>query len=134
MKSDSDLSKTSLLSLGLSYVKGFGKLLSLEKNYVKQEISQGISISAVSAAVAIAGLIFLAIGGLTLIVCAVLVLNIWLAPWLSALIVAGTFLVIGLILALIGILNIKKGMNRAGSSITKAKEDIRWVRRKSEKK
>jgi membrane protein len=125
-----EIPKVSFLALVWAYVTGIKKLAGLEKAYVKKELGAGLSQMPVGLAVAIAGVILLALGGLMLLVTTVLVLCIWLQPWAAALIVAGGLLVLGGVVALIGVLNAKKNLARARAPFGQVGKDIKCLRQK----
>jgi uncharacterized membrane protein YqjE len=106
------------------------KLAGMEKAYVKKEVKAGLSQAPVGLALAVAGLILLALGGLMFLVTLVLILCIWLQPWAAALIVAGALVIPGILLALIGLIKAKKDLARARASFSQAGKDIKCLRQK----
>ncbi|MBN1636962.1 MAG: phage holin family protein [Deltaproteobacteria bacterium] len=125
-----ELARKSIISLIVQFFRLIKKLISLEKHYVKQEISKVASFSGKWLAVSIGGLVLLALGGLCLLVTIILVLNVWFVPWASALIVTIVLLVLGGIIALIGMMKLKKGMNEAKTALDMVGEDVRCAREK----
>ena len=125
-----EIPKLSLPALIWTYLKGIKKFAGMEKAYVKKEIKAGLSQAPVGLALAVAGLVLLALGGLLLLVISVLVLCIWLPPWLAAIIVAGVLVILGILLALIGLIKAKKDIARAKASFSQAGKDIKCLRQK----
>jgi hypothetical protein len=125
-----EIPKLSLPALIWTYLKGIKKFVGMEKAYVKKEIKAGLSQAPVGLALAVAGLVLLALGGLFLLVTSVLVLCIWLPPWLAALIIAGVLVILGILFALIGLIKAKKDIARAKASFSQARKDIKWLRQK----
>ncbi|HEY9162220.1 MAG TPA: phage holin family protein [Desulfomonilia bacterium] len=125
-----EIPKLSLPALVLTYLKGIMKLAGMEKAYVKKEVKAGLSQAPVGLALAVAGLILLALGGLMFLVTSVLILCIWLQPWAAALIVAGALVIPGILLALIGLIKAKKDLARARASFSQAGKDIKCLRQK----
>ena len=127
---NNELTRRSIISLIVQFIRLIRKLFTLEKQYVKQEISNVASFSGKWLAVSIGGLVLLTLGGLCLLVTIILVLNIWFVPWASALIVAVVLLVLGGIIALIAMMKLKKGMNEAKTALDMVGEDVRCAREK----
>jgi VIT1/CCC1 family predicted Fe2+/Mn2+ transporter len=125
-----DIAKVSSFKLIGTYIKGAKRLATLEKQYVGQVLGVHIKNISLGLILAIAGCVCLALGGFVLLVAIVLYLNTWFMPWASALIVTVALLLIGLVLALIGLLNMKKDIEKAKSTFDQVGEDIRWVRQK----
>jgi ABC-type transport system involved in cytochrome bd biosynthesis fused ATPase/permease subunit len=121
-----NVSTIGLISRFIQLIKRFADQ---EKLYVKQTVEGSLKTSLPGAVLAIAGLVFLALGGIFCLVTAVLVLNIWFAPWASALIVTAGLLLIGLVLALVGVLKVKKGVTAAKTNLGQVKEDLRWLKK-----
>ena len=91
------------------------------KELVPQQISDEIKLATtvlkgkglslgMAAALAAGALVVVLLFVIAVVVTLVNVLAIWLQPWVSALIVAGFFLIIALILALVGVSKVKKAM------------------------
>jgi hypothetical protein len=125
-----EIPKLSLPALIWSYLKGIKKFAGLEKKYVKKEVGAGLSQAPLGVVIAVAGLVLLALGGLLLLVTSILVLCLWLQPWAAALIVAGVLVVLGILLALIGLVKAKKDIARAKASFSQAGKDIKCLRQK----
>lgn len=125
-----ELPKLSLPAIVWAYLKGIKRLAGLEKEYVKKEVGAGLSQAPVGIAVAVAGLVLLALGGLMLLVTLVLLLCIWLQPWAAALIVAGGLILLGGVFALAGLIKAKKSIARAKTSFSQAGKDIKCLRQK----
>ncbi len=125
-----EIPKLSLPALIMAYLKGLKKFAGLEKAYVKNEIGAGLSQAPIGIVLAIAGLILLALGGLLLLVTSVLVLCIWLQPWAAALIIAGALVVLGILIALTGLVKAKRDIARAKASFSQAGKDIKCLRQK----
>lgn len=125
-----DVSKVHVFKLLGAYLKGAKQLATLEKQYVGQEVGARVKTLSIGLVLAIAGLVLLALGGLVLLVAVILFLNTWFLPWASALIVTAVLLLIGLILAAIGLVQVKKDVGQTKATFDQVGEDIRWVRRK----
>jgi hypothetical protein len=119
----------STIGLITRFVQLIKKFSSQEKLYVKGVIDGSLKTSVPGVALAVAGLVFIAIAGIFSLVTLVLVLNLWFAPWVSALIVTAFFMVCGLILALVGLLKVKKGIGAARTNLGQVKEDLRWLKK-----
>lgn len=105
------------------------RFASQEKAYVKQVVESSAKTSLPGVALACAGLVFLALSGIFLLVTAVLILNIWFVPWASALIVTAFLMLSGLVLGLIGLLKVKQGVVKARTNLNQVKEDMRWLKK-----
>lgn len=119
----------STIGLIARFVQLIKRFASQEKLYVKQVVEGSLKTSLPGAILAAAGLVFLALGGIFSLVTLVLVLNIWFQPWASALIVTAFLLLSGLILALVGLLKVKKGVGAARTNLEQVKEDMRWLKK-----
>ncbi|MEN6474807.1 MAG: phage holin family protein [Syntrophaceae bacterium] len=125
-----DVTKANVFKLAYAYLKGAKQLASLEKQYVKEEVGAHVKTLSIWLVLAVAGLICLALGGLILLVAVILYLNIWFAPWASALIVTVVLLSTGAILAMIGLTKAKKDLDQTKATIEQVGKDIRWVRQR----
>lgn len=84
---------------------------------------------------ALGGIVLLVAGGVAallavqvLIACVVLVLTRWFEPWLSALIVGGALLLIGLVLALVGRSRLKPSTLTPRRTLATLRRDGAWAR------
>lgn len=125
-----DVAKANVFKLLGTYLKGAKQLASLEKAYVGQAVGGHVKTLSIGLVLAIAGGILLALGGLTLLVTLILFLNTWFLPWASALIVTAGLLLIGLILVVIGSVQVKKDVEQTKAAFDQVGEDIRCVRQK----
>jgi len=100
-----------------------------EKLFVKQAVEGSLKKSLPGVVLAVAGLVFLALSGIFLLVTLVLVLNLWFTPWASALIVTAVLMLGGLALALTGLLMVKKGATSARTNLVQVKEDLKWLKK-----
>ena len=125
-----DVTKANVFKLCYAYLKGAKQLASLEKQYVKEEVSAHVKTLSIWLVLAVAGLICMALGGLILLVAVILFLNVWFTPWASALIVTIALLSIGAILAIIGLTKAKKDIDQTKATIEQVGKDIRWVRQR----
>ncbi len=121
-----DVSTFGLITRFISLVKRFA---AQEKSFVKKTFEDSAKISLPGVALACAGLVFIALSGIFFLVTAVLILNIWFAPWASALIVTLFLMLCGLILGLIGLLKVKKGVSQARVNLNLVREDMRWLKK-----
>ncbi|HNY65201.1 MAG TPA: phage holin family protein [Deltaproteobacteria bacterium] len=119
----------STLGLIARFVQLIKRFANQEKLYVKQVVEGSLKTSLPGAGLAVAGLVFLALSGVFSLVTLVLVLNIWLEPWASALIVTAFLMLSGLVLAAIGLLKVKKGVTAARTNLDQVKEDMRWLKK-----
>jgi|WetSurMetagenome_2_1015567.scaffolds.fasta_scaffold282414_1 hypothetical protein len=119
----------STLGLIAHFIQLIKKFANQEKLYVKQVVEGSLKTSLPGVVLAVAGLVFLALAGIFCLVTLVLVLNIWFAPWASALIVTASLMLMGLILALGGLLMVKKGVAAAKTNLDQVKEDLRWLKK-----
>jgi hypothetical protein len=125
-----DIPNVSLPKLVWAYLKDLKRFAGLEKAYIKKGIAGGIGKAPIGLAIAIAGLVLLALGGLMLLVTSVLVLSIWLQPWAAALIVASVLLFTGIVVALIGLMKAKKDMAKTKASFSQVGKDMRCLKSK----
>lgn len=116
----------SLIARFVSLVKSFA---THEKAYVKESVQDIIKNSLPVLILGIACLVFVALSFIFLLVTLVLVLNLWFAPWASALIVAVSFLLIGLILGLTALLKSKRSVGEARNRLGRIAEDMRWLKK-----
>jgi hypothetical protein len=119
----------STLGLIARFVKLAKKFADQEKLFVSQAVGGPLKKGAPGAALAVAGLVFLALGGIFCLVTLVLVLNIWFTPWASALIVTAFLMLSGLVLTLAGLLTVKKGVTAAKANLGQVKEDFKWLKK-----
>jgi hypothetical protein len=121
-----NISTLGLISRFIQLIKRFANQ---EKLYLKQVVEGSLKMSLPGVVLAVAGLVFLALSGIFCLVTLVLVLNIWFAPWASALIVTAFLMLSGLILALIGLLMVKRGVAAARTNLDQVKEDLKWLKK-----
>lgn len=119
----------STLGLIARFVELIRKFAGQEKLFVKQTVEGSLKKSLPGVVLAIAGLVFLALSGIFLLVAFVLVLNIWFTPWASALIVTAVLMLGGLVLVLAGLLMVKKGASSARTNLVQVKEDLKWLKK-----
>ena len=122
--------KMSVLRLYRELLKRIKKLLTLEREYLKQQISPQIKSLSPWIIFVVIGLVLLCLGGLWLILSLTLFLNTWFMPWASALIVAIAFLVVGITLSLIGAINTKKRLDKTKELFNELGEDVQCLKKK----
>lgn len=121
-----NISTFGLIARFIKLVKAF---VAQEKSFVKKTFENSAQKSLPGVALACAGLVFIAISGIFLLVTAVLVLNLWFVPWASALIVSMFLMLCGLVLGLTGLLKVKKGVSQARVNLNLVKEDMKWLKK-----
>lgn len=119
----------SLASLLAHFVRLIRNLLTDEKLHLNLSLKDAARKGGVGAALGGAGLVFLAISGIFLLVMLTLVLNLWFMPWVSALIMTILLMLLGLALAFAGVWSARRGIRKAQSDIRQAKEDMTWLRK-----
>jgi hypothetical protein len=120
------VSTFSLITRFIKLVKSFA---TLEKAYVKETVQDIVKNSLPIVILGVACLVFVALSGIFLLVTLVLVLNLWFAPWASALIVTALLMLIGMILGLVALLKVKKNLGEARTRLGKIAEDMRWLKK-----
>lgn len=113
-----------------------GRLVSLVVRFLKQEKAymKVVGNNALKAGLPVlvlggACLILTALAGVFGLVTIVLLLNTWFAPWVSALIVTSSLMLIGMLLGGAAMLMAKKGAEEARKHLRSVQEDMRWLRR-----
>jgi VIT1/CCC1 family predicted Fe2+/Mn2+ transporter len=125
-----DVKSMSFVKLVGAFLSKIKRFLSLEKELATKETTRHLKTAGPWLGLIVAGLVLLCLGGIFILVTAVLVLNIWFAPWASALIVTAALLLLGLIMGVIGALFAKKGIDQAKATLNGVAEDLRWLRKK----
>ncbi len=119
-----------LFNLVGSYFKAGKKLVALDKDYAKEQIFEMLKKYGPWLAIIAVALVFMLLAGIFLLVTVLLALNVWFTPWVSALIMTLVFLVLGLVMALTGILFVKKGSGEIKSTFNAIGEDVKWLQKK----
>lgn len=104
------------------------KLAEQEKQHAKEILQETVKAGLPGVIFIVAGVVLLALSGIFLLVALVLLLNTWFLPWVSALIVAAFFLLIGLVLGLAGFLKARKGFDGAQTGVKLLREDMKWLK------
>ncbi len=122
------LEDRSTLELVRSIVTGTSTLVRKEVELARQEVVEGVT-SKLKGAIAMAagavlGLFVLGFLGLA----AAYGLDLVVAPWLSRLIVAGAFLLLAALAAVLGMRALKKGTLVPEKTKRTVKEDVEWAR------
>ncbi len=125
-----DLAKMSVLKLSKELFKNIKKLLTLEKDYLEQELVPRVKGLSPWIILATVGIIFLCLGLLCLIPSAILFLDTWFTPWASALLVALALIAMGIILGLIGAYNAKNSVSKAQDILKEVGEDLKCLKKK----
>lgn len=105
------------------------KFLKQEKAYVKEAGNGALKTGFPVLALGGACLVLMALAGVFGLITIVLLLNTWFVPWVSALIVTSSLMLIGVLLGGTAILMAKKGAEEAKKHLRSVKEDMRWLRR-----
>lgn len=116
----------SLIGRFLSLIRRF---LKQEKAYMKDVGSNALKVGLPVLALGGACLVLLALAGVFGLVTIVLLLNTWFVPWVSALIVTASLMLIGMLLGGTALLVAKKGAEEAKKHLRSVQEDMRWLRR-----
>lgn len=119
----------STLNLIVRFVKLVKSFATLEKAYVKETVQKTIKNSLPVVILGVACLVFMVLSGIFLLVTLVLVLNIWFAPWASALIMTVFFMLVGLVLGLVALLKAKKDLGETRTRFGRIAEDMRWLKK-----
>jgi len=119
----------SIFSLIGRFVSLIRRFLKQEKAYVKEigtgSLKTGLPVLALGGAC----LVLVAMAGVFSLVTIVLLLNTWLVPWVSALIVTASLMFAGLFLGGIALVMAKKGASEARKHLSCVQEDMRWLKR-----
>ncbi len=119
----------STLSLVSRFVRLIRRFLKQEKAYIKQAgggvLKKGLPVLVLGGAC----LVLLALAGVFSLVTLVLLLNTWFIPWVSALIMTGSLLLLGLVLGGTALLMAKKGTRDAQGHLKQIQEDMRWLKK-----
>jgi uncharacterized membrane protein YqjE len=118
-----------IFSLIKRFVSLVRKFLKQEKTYVKEVGTGALKTGLPVLALGGACLVLVALGGIFSLVTIVLLLNTWFVPWVSALIVTASLLLIGLILGGTALLMAKKGAREARKHLSCIQEDMRWLKK-----
>jgi hypothetical protein len=119
----------SIFSLIVRFVGLLRKFLKQEKAYIKHA---GGGVMKTSLPVLILGgacLVLLALAGIFSLVTLVLLLNTWFIPWVSALLVTSSLMLVGLLLGGIAVAMAKKGAKDARMHLKRVQEDMRWLKK-----
>jgi hypothetical protein len=119
----------SIFRLAAQFVSLVRKFFTQEKKYVTQVVQDALRTGLPVIILSIAGLVFVAMAGIFLLVTLVLLLNTWFLPWVSALIVTAFLMLSGLMLILIGLRKAQKELSKTRTSLDKVKGDMRWLRK-----
>lgn len=119
----------STLSLIVRFIKLVKSFATLEKAYVKETVQGLVKSSLPIVVLGVACLVFIALSGIFALVTLVLVLNIWFAPWASALIVTALLMLIGLALGLVALLKAKKDLGQTRTRFGRIAEDMKWLKK-----
>jgi hypothetical protein len=118
-----------IFSLIARFVSLVRKFLKQEKTYVKEVGTGALKTGLPVLALGGACLVLVALGGIFSLVTIVLLLNTWFVPWVSALIVTASLLLIGLLLGGTALLMAKKGARDARKHLSCIQEDMRWLKK-----
>jgi hypothetical protein len=116
----------SLIGRSVSLIRRF---LKQEKAYVKDVGNNVLKTGLPVLALGGACLVFMALAGVFGLVTILLLLNTWFLPWISALIVTASLILIGILLGGTAILMAKKGAKEAKRHLHSVQEDMRWLKR-----
>jgi hypothetical protein len=119
----------SIFRLAAQFVSLVRKFFTQEKKYVTQVVQDALRTGLPVIILSIAGLVFVAMAGIFLLVTLVLLLNTWFLPWVSALIVTAFLMLSGLMLIFIGLRKAQKELSKTRTSLDKVKGDMRWLRK-----
>ena len=119
----------STFGLIVRFIKLVKSFATLEKAYVKETVQGIVKSSLPIVILGVACLVFMALSGIFLLVTLVLVLNIWFAPWASALIVTAFLFLVGLVMGLVALLKAKKDFGEARTRFGRIVEDMRWLKK-----
>lgn len=119
----------STLSLIVRFIKLVKSFATLEKAYVKETVQGLVKSSLPIVVLGVACLVFIALSSIFALVTLVLVLNIWFAPWASALIVTALLMLIGLALGLVALLKAKKDLGQTRTRFGRIAEDMKWLKK-----
>ncbi len=128
MDQNPDMSSLSFFALVKRMLALSRRLYGLEKEHVARDVLGTAKKGLPWAGLAVCGLVFLALGGLCLLVTLILVLNTWFMPWASALIVTLILVVTGGLLVLAGVLSMRKKMAAARAGFGQVGEDLQCLR------
>lgn len=117
-----------LAGLLAQFVSLIRKLGADEKTYLKLSLQKSVQTGLAGIILSGAGLVLLALSGIFLLVTLTLLLNVWLLPWVSALIMTGALLLSGLILGFTGMRKARKEMRKAQADMNRVKEDMTWLK------
>jgi hypothetical protein len=113
----------------------FGELATETTTLVRKEFQLARAEITHNLSKAVGGIVLLVAGGVTallavqaLIACVILVLMRWFEPWLSALIVGGVLLLIGIVLALVGKSRLDPSKLTPRRTIATLRQDGAWAR------
>jgi len=123
------LERESLFSLIARFVGLVRRFFKQEKAYIKQA---GGGVMKAGLPVIILGcacLVFLALAGIFSLVTLVLLLNTWFLPWVSALLVTASLMLLGLLLGTTALVIAKKGARDARIHLKRIQEDMRWLKK-----
>ena len=104
-------------------------LIRAEIESIKQEVVTRLKAAGIGAAFFAAAGVFAYFGAFALLATVILVLSVWLWPWLAALIVAVLLFLVAGILALIGVRQMQRGAPPVPqSSIDSVKSDVKAIK------
>ncbi len=125
MEKYENMSLAALLAYAVGLIK---TLVSDQKIYLKTAVQGSVKTGLTGITLGGAGLIFLAVSGVFLLITLTLILNVWFPPWASALIMTILLLLCGLILGIAGMRKTRRGVRRAQADMGRVKEDIAWLK------
>ncbi len=125
MEKYENMSLAALLAYAVGLIK---TLVSDQKIYLKTAVQGSVKTGLTGITLGGAGLIFLAVSGVFLLITLTLLLNVWFPPWVSALIMTFLLLLCGLILGIAGMRKTRRGVRRAQADMGRVKEDIAWLK------
>lgn len=125
MEKYENMSLAALLAHAVSLIR---TLVSDQKTYLKTAVQGSVRTGLTGITLGGAGLIFLALSGVFLLITLTLLLNVWFPPWASALIMTFLLLLCGLVLGIAGMRTARRGVRRAQVDMGRIKEDIAWLK------
>ena len=123
------LERESLFRLIVRFVGLVRRFLKQEKAYMKYA---GAGVMKTGLPVLILGcacLVFMALAGIFCLVTLVLLLNTWFLPWVSALLVTASLMLLGLLLGATAMVMARKGARDARIHLKRIQEDMRWLKK-----